>query len=242
VKEGGRVGSGRRWIYWLVALWLLGYGVVLARPLLFPVARPEAHFLVLGDSYTAGVRIAPEDRWHEQLAESLRSSGIAVSAPETIAVSGWRVSDVISALAAAPLLEHYDMVAILIGSNNHFVRQPVEAFGAEFSSLLAQAIQICGGDPERVIVLGMPDWTVTPYGEQFELAAEVVESVEAYNAAMRRLTASRGAVWVDLLALSREVGPDSRLLIDDGLHPNRKMGALWAEEVLEPALQILSAD
>jgi lysophospholipase L1-like esterase len=55
------------------------------------------------------------------------------------------------------------------------------------------------------------------------------------------LSVARGAVWVSLLELSRQAGRDPNLLIDDGLHPNRKMGSLWAELALEPALKVLDA-
>jgi lysophospholipase L1-like esterase len=237
-----RAGTARRLLFGVVFLWLVGYGVVLARPWFgFEEPRPH-HYLVLGDSYTAGVRLPQEDLWHEQLVVMLRKQGIEILDPVMVAVPGWKASHVLAALETAPDLEAFSLVTILIGSNNHFSRQPVSAFGREFSSLLDVAIERCGRRPERVIVLGMPDWTVTPYGARFELQTEMVEGVETYNDQMRRLTEARGAVWVDLLELSRKIGGDPEMFIDDGLHPTRKMGQRWAETTLESASNILGAD
>ena len=50
--------------------------------------------LALGDSYTIGEAVAPEQRWVEQWAALLRAEGHAIAQPVTvIAKTGWRVGD-----------------------------------------------------------------------------------------------------------------------------------------------------
>ncbi len=57
-------------------------------------------FLALGDSYTIGEGVAPEDRWPAQLAVLVRAQGAPLADPIIIARTGWTTDE----LSAATLV------------------------------------------------------------------------------------------------------------------------------------------
>jgi lysophospholipase L1-like esterase len=59
------------------------------------------NYLALGDSYTIGEGVAEESRWPMQLAQALRSEGIALEDPDIIAVTGWTTDELDAYNAAA---------------------------------------------------------------------------------------------------------------------------------------------
>jgi hypothetical protein len=55
-------------------------------------AQP-ATFLALGDSYTIGQSVTPEERWPERLVALLAGRGVALAPPRVIARTGWTTAD-----------------------------------------------------------------------------------------------------------------------------------------------------
>ena len=93
----------------------------------------------------------------------------------------------------------------------------------------ARAIAFAGGDPGRVIVVSIPDWSVTEFASGRD-RAQIVREVDAYNAAKREIARELGARWVDVTPTSREL-PDA--VVGDGLHPSCAQYREWAEADLE---------
>ena len=48
-----------------------------------------------------------------------------------------------------------------------------------------------------------------------------------------------GVRYVDITPISRMASDDRALIASDGLHPSAKMYALWVNEILPQALEIL---
>ena len=128
-----------------------------------------ASYLALGDSYTIGENVAPAGRWPEQLAAALRAEGIvidgiAVANPRIIAATGWTTDELSAAIdAAEPLGENHALVSLLIGVNNQYRGRTVDDYVHEFVILLERAIGFAGRRADRVFVLAIPDWGVTPF-------------------------------------------------------------------------------
>lgn len=195
--------------------------------------------LALGDSYTSGILIDDADRWHEQLAARLREAGHALAEIEMRAVSGWRTSDLRAALRSAPPAGSFEIITVFIGTNDHFSGRPVAEFGADLAQLIEAAIELAGGRSDRVLVMGMPDWTLTPYASQFEIPDFLLERVETYNATLEKVARDHDVHFVALLELSRKQARDPSLFVSDGLHPGREIARRWAVRALPAALSIL---
>jgi lysophospholipase L1-like esterase len=205
-------------------------------------AGVRSGYLALGDSYTIGEGVDEADRWPVQLARGLRESGIAIDDPRIIATTGWTTDELSAALDAAdPLGQDWALVSLLIGVNNQYRGRPVDDYVPEFTALLDRAIAYAGGDPRRVIVLGIPDWGVTPFAFAGSFDPEVIaDALDAYNAAAARICAERGVAFVDIAPVSRARGAEPAMLVEDALHPSAAMYAEWTALAAPVAQRLLS--
>jgi len=202
--------------------------------------RP-ARYLALGDSYTIGEGIAPEDRWPVRVADTLRATGIALDEPEIIATTGWTTDELDAGIDAAAPEGPFDLVSLLIGVNDQYRGRDVASYRPAFSALLERAIGFAGGDPARVFVLAIPDWGVTPFGAHSGRDVDAIaRELDAYNAAAQAICAARGVAFVDIAPVSRALGGEVEMLADDGLHPSAALHAEWARLALPVARGLLS--
>lgn len=191
-------------------------------------------YLALGDSYTIGEGVEATARWPVQLAGKLRSRGIALADPRIIATTGWTTDELAAAMDAAEPLGQWEFASLLIGVNNQYRGRGVDEFGGEFRALLARAIALVGGRPGRVLVLAIPDWGVTPFGQASGRdLMQVAAQLDAFNAAKQAETLRAGAGWVDSAPISRALGGSH--VVADGLHPDARLYAEWAALALPVA-------
>ncbi len=195
-------------------------------------------FLALGDSYTIGESVAATDRWPERLVAGLVASGAAMDAPDIIARTGWTTDELSAAIDAAAPRGPYDLVTLMIGVNNQYRGRSVTEYRAQFDTLLARAVAFAGGRADRVVVLSIPDWGVTPFAAGRDRAA-IARQIDAFNTTAREGVAHAGAQWVDVTPESRLVAGDPKLVAGDGLHPSPVMHAAWAELALPAARKAL---
>lgn len=198
-------------------------------------------YLALGDSYTIGEGVAEDGRWPVQLARALRDEGIELADPRIIATTGWTTDELAAAIDAAGPLGTYDLVSLLIGVNNQYRERGVEEYRGQFEALLRRAIGLAGGRADRVLVLSIPDWGVTPFAaasgrDRGVIAAEL----DAFNAAARVACRAAGVAFMDITPVSRARGHEPEMLAADGLHPSAAMYALWAQLALPVARDLLT--
>ena len=208
-----------------------------------------ASYLALGDSYTIGESVEPAGRWPMQLAAALRADGIvidgiAIASPRIIAATGWTTDELSAAIdAAEPLGSDHALVSLLIGVNNQYRGRAVDEYAHEFAVLLERAIGFAGRRTDRVFVLAIPDWGVTPFAaDSGRDTAAIARELDAYNAAAAKICAERGVVFIDIAPVSRARGAEPAMLADDGLHPSAAMYAEWARLALPAVRRMLSKD
>jgi lysophospholipase L1-like esterase len=194
-----------------------------------------ARFLALGDSYTIGEGVATGERWPVQLTAALQGRGISVAEPEIIATDGWTTDELAAAIDSADPQGPYELVSLLIGVNNQYRGRPIEEYRREFAALLERAIAFAGGEPSHVLVLSIPDWSVTPFAEGRDRASIATE-IDAFNAINREATLRAGARYVDVTPVSRA---EPLFVAADGLHPSGEMYRLWAGLALPTAMLAL---
>src|SRR4029453_17864266 len=86
-----------------------------------------------------------------------------------------------------------------------------------------------------VIVLSIPDWSVTPFAAGQPRAA-IAAAIDHFNVINRQEAAQAGVHYVDVTPVSRQALQDASLLATDGLHPSGKMYTQWVELVLPTSL------
>jgi lysophospholipase L1-like esterase len=197
-------------------------------------------YLALGDSYTIGESVPENERWSNQLADLMKSSahlGGREIHITIIARTGWTTAELWQGIEMRAIQPPYDMVSLLIGVNNQYRGYDIDEYREQFRFLLEKAIEYADEKPDRVFVLSIPDWGVTPFAAGRD-AAKIAQEIDAFNAVNREESEKLGVAYVDVMSVSREAANDPSLIADDGLHPSGKMYAEWAKLALPSALKI----
>ncbi|MCA9922136.1 MAG: SGNH/GDSL hydrolase family protein [Anaerolineales bacterium] len=198
-------------------------------------------FLALGDSYTIGESVAPNERWPNQLVTQLRSEGLAMQDEEIVARTGWTTAELAEGISAATPQGPYNLVTLLIGVNNQYRGLSQDAYRDEFVTLLKTAVIFADNDPTRVIVLSIPDWGATPFAARRDRDA-IAADIDAFNAINRAESAAAGVSYINITPISRRALTDASLTAADFLHPSGKMYAEWVQQIKPAAISILAAD
>jgi len=183
-------------------------------------------YLALGDSYTAGESVAPEESLVSQLVQRLNEGGVSFTEVQKVAKTSWTTSELGYGIESARPQGPFDLVTLCIGVNNQFRGRPLEEYRVEFRGLLAQGVEFAGNHANAVIVLSIPDWGVLPYGAKFDQAL-IARQIDDFNQANRAETLNAGAHYVDITPISRREFKDPAMVASDGLHPSGKQYALW---------------
>lgn len=197
--------------------------------------------LALGDSYTIGESVAEDGRWPVQLAARLRGDGVAIAPPTIVARTGWTTDELSAAMDDAGLADRFDLVSLLIGVNNQYRGRPLDEYEAQFTALVARAIELAGHRAARVLVLSIPDWGATPFAAKSGRdRARIGAEIDAFNRAAAAICAGQGVAFVDITPISRDPGGQPDMIAADGLHPSAAQYALWAQRALPVAKGLLA--
>jgi lysophospholipase L1-like esterase len=225
--------------------------------------------LALGDSYTIGEGVSPQDSWPYQAVQLLQDAGQSFQPPEILARTGRTTDELAGAiteqLAGAMAAKDaagqgwreppYDFVTLLIGVNNQYRGRDVAEYAGEFESLLQGAIRLSGhsgaaspaSPPRHVIVLSVPDWSISPFAHTYlpdakgRTSADIASAIDAFNATAARISRLYGITFIDITTEGRTAGSDPALFTTDGLHPGAGTYRFWAERVAASILETLTA-
>ena len=199
---------------------------------------PDIRYLALGDSYTIGESVSEDERWPNQLAGLLNTDEISIEVT-IIARTGWTTDELWNGIQAVKIEPPYDLVSLLIGVNNQYRGLDIQEYRQGFVLLLNKAIEYAGGDPDRVIVLSVPDWGATPFAAGQD-SKKIAMEIDQFNSVNEEESKKAGVHYVDVTPISREAVRDVALIASDGLHPSGKMYNEWARLAYPEALQVLN--
>lgn len=197
-------------------------------------------YVALGDSYTIGEGVAPGERWPDALIERLRDAGLPIDLIANPSVTGWTSEQLIE--HELPILEMSDatFVTLLIGVNDWVQGVARDVFGDRLRTILDR-IQATLPDPDKVILITIPDFSVTPQGATYSRGRDITAGIAGFNALIIDEGVARGLPVVDIFPLSRAL-VSHEFVGDDGLHPSGAAYARWVDLVLPEALLLLSRD
>jgi lysophospholipase L1-like esterase len=130
-------------------------------------------------------------------------------------------------------------VTLLIGVNDVVQGFPLATYGSNVGEILDTLLAAV--PPHRIVVVSIPDYTVTPAGADYGDPDDQHDAIVAANASMARLAARQGIAFVDVFDLSLHAATDRSLIADDGLHPSGTQYAAWVERIAPVVEALLAA-
>jgi len=201
--------------------------------------NPESYdykYLALGDSYTIGQNVCDTCRFPYQLKEGLENDLNADIELRIIAQTGWTTTNLKNAISTQNPSSDYDLVTLLIGVNNQYQSKPFSLYEQEFPELLTTAIALAKGEKNNVIVVSIPDYAFTPYGNG---SAAISTQIDAYNAFAENYATQNGVVFVNITDITRQGLVNPALVASDGLHPSQLAYSKFVERILPKAILAL---
>jgi acyl-CoA thioesterase-1 len=198
----------------------------------------QINYLALGDSYTIGQGVCTSCRFPEQLKTRLQAT--YPTNPfllQVIAKTGWTTTNLISEINLANPSTNFDLVTLLIGVNNQYQNKPFSLYEQEFPALAEKAIQLAKGDKRNVIVVSIPDYAYTPYGQGSSM---ISSQINDYNTFAQNYCSQNQIEFVYITDITQQGLSNPELVAADGLHPSALAYTQFAERILPKAISILA--
>ncbi|WP_369998342.1 SGNH/GDSL hydrolase family protein [Winogradskyella sp.] len=193
--------------------------------------------LSLGDSYTIGQSVCDTCRFPEQLKSELRNTTDYTIDLNIIAQTGWTTTDLINSIDNQSLTSDYDLVTLLIGVNNQYQGLPFSVYESEFPELVETAITASGGNKDKVIVISIPDYAYTPFGQNSGNPETTSQEIDMYNTFAENYCNENNITFVNITDITREGLDNPSLVATDGLHPSELAYSRFVERILPYALE-----
>lgn len=196
--------------------------------------------LSLGDSYTFGASVCETCKFPVQLRDSLSTNNPNDTFfLDIIARSGWTTTSLKNAILDENLTGNYQLVTLLIGVNNQFQHLPFSLYETEFPELVDMAIGFSNGDRSNVIVISIPDYAYTGFGQSRD-PDQISLEIDRYNDFARAYCEANGITYVYVTDITR-LGLDlPELVASDNLHPSTLAYARFVERLLPIAMEKLN--
>jgi acyl-CoA thioesterase-1 len=205
--------------------------------------KKSIQYLALGDSYTIGEGVCWNCNFPSQLKDSLLQTDFFSSVNlKIVAQTGWTTTNLKNAIEAENLNSSYDLVTILIGVNNQYQNRPFSLYETEFPELLQTAITLAKGDKNRVIVVSIPDYAFTPFGQSSSNPSTISNQLDNYNTFAKNHAESLGISFLNITDITREGLNNPNLVASDNLHPSQLAYSKFVERMFPIALEKLNVD
>lgn len=196
--------------------------------------RRQINYLALGDSYTIGQSVCTTCRFPEQLKANLQAT--YPNNPfllQVVAKTGWTTTNLLTEINLVNPSTNFDLVTLLIGVNNQYQNRPFSLYETEFPQLVAKAVTLANGDKTNVIVVSIPDYAYTPFGQG---AVNISAAIDQYNAFAKNYCVENQITFVNITDITRLGLSQPELVANDGLHPSELAYSKFVERILPRAL------
>jgi len=175
-------------------------------------------YLALGDSYTYGEGVCESCAFPVQLSDTLYTYHNEEINLLSIAQTGWTTTNLIDQLSIISPSNDFDLVTLLIGVNNQFQGIPFAVYQEEFPYLLEKAIFLAKNDHNRVIVISIPDYSFTPFGQFYSNTDVVSNEINQYNEFASNVCEQKNVYFEDIADITVLGLDQPELIAPDGLH------------------------
>lgn len=211
-----------------------------------PVPTPQAQnqfysYLAIGDSYTIGQSVCEVCRFPEQLIKNLSNTNPTNTySLKIIAQTGWTTTNLISTINSQSPTSNYDLVTLLIGVNNQYQNKLFSLYQKEFPELVNKAISLAKGDKTNVIVVSIPDYAYTPFGQTTGNQTTISKEIDQYNTFAKKYCDDNTIAFVNITDITRQGLTNKNLVAQDGLHPSEVAYSLFVARISPKAATALN--
>lgn len=200
----------------------------------------KVSYIALGDSYTIGQSVCVSCRFPEQLKKNLETTipGLSVDL-KIIAQTGWTTSNLIHTIKEQQPTTNYNLVTLLIGVNNQYQNREFGIYEREFPQLAQTAITLAKGNKDNVIVVSIPDYAYTSFGQQSGNTTKISTEIDRYNAFAKSYCDANGITFINITDITRQGLKETYLVATDGLHPSEKAYSLFIDRIAPKAKVIV---
>jgi lysophospholipase L1-like esterase len=186
-------------------------------------------WLALGDSYTIGQGVNSSERFPAQTLELLKSRSIKTAQLTYVATTGWTSAQLDKSISQQNLV-YYDFVTVLIGVNDQFQGIDTSTYSKNFKSILNRAIQATRGESQHVLVMSIPDYSLTPEGKKLD-TTKIKREIDLFNTLNKKVAKDFKCQYLDITVLGREAKSNPAWVAKDGLHPSAVAYKNWANRI-----------
>lgn len=198
-------------------------------------------YLALGDSYTIGQSVCNACSFPAQIQSQLQANNPHNTYTiDIIAQTGWTTTNLLDAIDDHNPDNNYDLVTLLIGVNNQFQNKDFDIYQQEFPALVHKALAFAKAKETNLIVLSIPDYAYTPYGQEKGNTKRITEEINRYNGFARQYCEEKGILFIDITYITRKGLTNKELVAQDGLHLSEEAYRLFAERIAPMAATSLN--
>lgn len=197
----------------------------------------QIRYVALGDSYTYGTGAGRGQDWPSVLTANLHKKGINIALVGNLAQSGWTTKQVLDLELPVYHTLEPSFATLQIGANDWVRGVPPETFRQNLAAILEGMLKDVPSD--RIIVVTIPDYSITPGGIGIGLGREASSGIQEFNMIIQEESAKRKIMVVDVFEVSQAMRDDPTLVSDDGLHPSAKEYAIWEQLIYPVAYNII---
>lgn len=230
-------------ILFMAILWLVGLGgsdLSASENAQVKNGKPNTviHYIAIGDSYTIGEGVAPEESWPALLTQHLADSGIDIRLVANPSRTGWTVQQAIDFELPVFEASNPGFATLLIGVNDWVQGSGRSKFTSGLRTLMDRTLATLPGK-NRLLVITIPDFSCAPNGEKYGYGRNISKGISRYNEIIKEEARKRQLPVVDIFPLSQEACGRPDLVAEDGLHPSALEYARWEKLIFPTAYDML---
>ena len=127
----------------------------------------------------------------------------------------------------------------MIGVNDWVQGVPPQVFRERIRKLMDE-MRVILPNEKRLLVINIPDFSVTPKGSEYARGREISAGLASFNRIIAEEAERRALTMVDIFPASQEMGGRLDLIAADGLHPSATAYAEWEMLIRPVAKRLLS--
>src|SRR5438132_12368560 len=198
------------------------------------IDKEKIRYVAIGDSYSIGEGASPNESWPALLTRHLNDKDVHVDLVANPSRTGWTTQQAIDRELPIFVDSKPNFATLQIGVNDWVQGIDAETFRKHFVVLANRMLGVLPSK-NRLLVVSIPDFGVTPTGPRYARGRNISEGLTRFNQIIVEESEKRGLRVVDVFQLSKDMGKERSLVAADALHPSAKEYAEW-EQIIFPSV------